>query len=184
MIVTERERGRLIKQYNKLLNTMLWKWKRRLNEWDFEELRGDCCMAMSKAIDHHNDTGNNALGTIMGLCINHAIYDWAQKYMADKRKFLRRAFTFTDIEHDNGEYAAGECPEIPLVFIKEDPDWLIMLDKLRETSLLSKDDWFVLDRMSQGYLDKETGVEMGKCKSAVQKRKMKALGKLRIALEA
>jgi DNA-directed RNA polymerase specialized sigma24 family protein len=183
MIVTDRERTVLIQKYGKMVDYLLRKWRGRLNYLDFEELHSDCMMSISRAIDYNDESKGNALSTIVSLCIHHAKYDWVEKYYAYKRQFVRVTYTFTDIEHDGKEYVAGECPETPVVFEKEDRDWPIMLDKLRETSLLSKDDWFVLDRMSSGYLDKEIGVEMGKSRQMVQKRKVKALGKLRIALE-
>jgi len=183
MVVTERERAELVRKYaRKSMVYLLKKWKGTLNPLDFEELQADCLMAISNAIDYHEVSKGYSLNTIVNLCIIHAKCDWLEKYFACKRDFARTNLTFTDIEHDGEDYVAGECPENPHIFIKEDSDWLIMLDRLRETSILSKDDWFVVDRMSQGYLDKEIGVEMGKSRQMVQKRKVAALRKLREVL--
>jgi hypothetical protein len=169
MIVTDKERGALIKQYKWIADKKLHKYKRVFDYRDWEELHADCMMAINVAITKHNPNLGYALGTMVRLKISQTIHRWFRNRFNDKQTAIRTKTAYVGDDFD--------------IYGQEfDNDRALTLALLRSKNILNENEWQIMDGALKGYPNWMIGKCVGRPKVTVTKWRAGAVKKLQAVL--
>ena len=153
MTTTPREKDTLILNYRRLVAVYCASPGRMLSREDREEMRADCYLAVSRAIDKHDPERGANLETLISRYIERAI-----------ASFLRtHGYNGTDYKQAAFERCADDGSEIE-TSATDNHDFIdleTVIDKSEQTGIIDEREAGILRACEQGYRYREIGQMMG-----------------------
>ena len=174
MTTTPREKDQLILNYRRLVAVYCASSGRMLSREDREEMRADCYLAVSRAIDKHDPERGANLETLISRYIERSIASFLRTHGYNGTDYKQAAFERTADDDTKIETTATDNHD----FI----DLETVIDKSEESGIIEPREAEILRACSNGYRYREIGAMMGGVsKQRIEQIRTRAIEKIKEA---
>jgi len=153
LTTTPREKDQLILNYRRLVAVYCASSGRMLSREDREEMRADCYLAVSRAIDKHDPERGASLETLISRYVERAIASFLRTHGYNGTDYKQAAFERVADDDDCTETSATDNHD----FI----DLETVIDKVEREGIIDERESSILRACEQGYRYREIGAMMG-----------------------